>query len=136
VPNPLAKGYPEGWAAVYDPGTQRTYVFGDTLLLSYDARSDTWTTQEPGPDWPRPVEVAGQRVDPLARAGHALVHDPYNSRLMVLGGSVRPKGDEPGGVGREAPDVATDDVWAYDPRSSAWTRLLAASDRPASLGPG
>jgi hypothetical protein len=55
-----------------------------------------------------------------------MVYDPIAGRMIVLGGSVRPVGEVPGGLSdEEAP--AVDDVWAYDLASNTWTQLLAPS---------
>lgn len=136
VPNTLENGFPAGWAAAFDPGTERTYVFGDTALLSYDAGEDRWTVHERGPGWPSANGRGKPSLDPLARAGHALVADPVNGRLIVLGGSVRRSGEPTGGAEPDGPSVATDDVWAYDPVFTTWTKLLGRSEQPASIGPG
>jgi hypothetical protein len=126
VPNTLPGGYPAGWAAAFDPQQGRTVLFADTAVLAYDAAANAWTTIERGPGWPTGCTVAGVAVDPTARVGHQMVYDPITGRMIVLGGSVRPVGEAPGGLSdEEAP--AVDDVWAYHLASNTWTQLLAPS---------
>jgi hypothetical protein len=131
VPNTLPGGYPAGWVAAFDPQQGRTVLFADTAVLAYDAAGDTWTTVERGPGWPTGCTVAGVAVAPTARVGHQMVYDPISGHLVVLGGSVRPVGEPPGGLpDEEAPPA--DDVWAYHLASNTWTQLLA----PSATSPG
>lgn len=137
MPRTLAGGYPErGRAAAFDPVTERTWWFGDSAMLGYDARSDTWTAAVRDAGWPAPLTIGGVAVDPTARLVDAMTRDPANSRMVVIGGWVRPAGEQPGGFVPEGQLVATDDVWAYEPATNTWTLLLAPSDSPASYGPG
>jgi len=52
---------------------------------------------------------------------------PDNQRMVVLGGSVRPVGEPPGGLTYDEEAPANDDVWAYHLASNTWTQLLAPS---------
>jgi hypothetical protein len=125
------------WVMVFDPVTERTWLFSDTVMLAYDARADGWTVADRGAGWPTSALIGGVEVDPMARLAGAMLVDPANGRLVVLGGWVRPVGDQVGGSTRDVDDLyASDDVWAYDPVANAWTLLLAASAEPASMGPG
>lgn len=137
VPDTLAGGYPtSGWAAAFDPATGRTWWFADTAMLGYDARSDAWVVAERSAGWPAPTVLGQAQVDPTARIVSTMVFDPVNGRLVVIGGRVRPVGDPVGGFVGPTSMRPTDDVWAYQPATNTWTRLLAASAAPASYGPG
>lgn len=137
VPRTLAGGYPpRGWAAAFDPRTERTWWFADTAMLGYDARADRWTVARRDAGWPGPLTIGGVDVDPTARLVDGMVLDPVNGRLVVVGGWVRPTGLESGGFVGGGDLLATDDVWAYTPQTNTWTMLLAPSDAPASYGPG
>ena len=137
IPDTLEGGYPAGgWATAFDPGTRRTWLFADTAMLGYDARSDDWVVAERDVGWPESMQLGDVEVDPIARSIDSMVLDPVNGRLVVFGGFVRPVGDPVGGFVEEGSMLATDDVWAYDPAANTWTMLLAPSDAPASFGPG
>lgn len=125
------------WVMAFEPVTERTWLFSDTVMLAYDARADEWTVADRGAGWPTSALIGGVEVDPMARLSGAMLVDPANGRLVVLGGWVRPVGDQVGGFTRDVDDLyASDDVWAYDPVANAWTLLLAASAEPASAEPG
>jgi len=137
IPNTLAGGYPStGWATAFEPVSGRTWLFSDTAMLGYDALADDWVVAERGSGWPESVMLGDVEVDPMARTVGGMVLDPVNHRLVIIGGEVRPIGDAVGGFVREGSLLPTDDVWAYDPSANNWTLLLAASDEPASVGPG
>ncbi len=137
IPNTLDGGYPSnGWAMAFEPVSGRTWLFGDTAMLGYDALVDDWVVAERGSGWPESVMLGELEVDPMARTAGGMVLDPVNDRLVVIGGEVRPIGDAVGGFVDEGSLLPTDDVWAYDPSANNWTLLLAASDEPASVGPG
>jgi hypothetical protein len=137
IPNTLDGGYPSnGWAMAFEPVSGRTWLFADTAMLGYDALADDWVVAERGSGWPESVMLGDVEVDPMARTAGGMVLDPVNDRLVVIGGEVRLIGDAVGGFVDEGSLLPTDDVWAYDPSANNWTLLLAASDEPASVGPG
>ena len=138
IPDTLPNGYPStGWATAFDPVTERTWLFADTAMLGYDAGADDWVVAERGtPARPASMTLGDEAVDPTARVVSTMVVDPMNDRLVVIGGQVRPEGEDPGGWIGENALLPTDDVWAYQPASNTWTMLLAPSQAPASYGPG
>ena len=137
VPDTLAGGYPgSGWAAAFDPETERTLWFADTAMLGYDATDDDWVLAERDAGWPESMTIGDVEVDPAARIVGTMVYDPVNERLVVMAGHVRPVGDPVGGFVPENSMVTADDVWAYEPATNTWAMLLAPSAAPASYGPG
>ncbi len=77
--------------AAFDPVSQRTFVLMGGQLATYQTGSHQWDVVYPGPGWPskvRPLETeSGGLAGPLARAGHSLVYDPVNQRMLVYGGT-------------------------------------------------
>jgi hypothetical protein len=111
-PPPLNTGYVEaGTEVAYDVAAGRTVVFSDGYLGIYDATADEWQGYTSLPGWPTPGDTG-----PLARMGHALVYDPFNERVLLLGGSYRGEDDFHAG----------DDVWALDIETMEWLELLAS----------
>jgi hypothetical protein len=101
----------------YDEAVERTVVFGRLGAVAYDAASDRWELLTA--DW-------DCQVGPTHRTGHAMVYDPVNRRLVVVGGTVF----------RGTDWVAADDVIAFDPATRGWTTLLAPTVRyPACPAP-
>jgi hypothetical protein len=118
--------FASGGEIAYDEAARRTVVFSDGVVVAYDARADTWETLDQAPR-----DADGMPQGPRARLGHSMVYDPWNERIVVLGGSARlPDG------WRDA-----DDVLAFDMATRAWTVLLppgepyppAASPSPSPL---
>lgn len=138
VPRTLAGGYPGGYgfALAFDPVTARTWAFGDTAMLGYDAVADDWVVAERDAGWPDSMMLGDVEVDPTARIVGTMIADPVNQRLVVIGGEVRRVGDQAGGFIKEGSLLVTDDVWAYDPAANTWTMLLGPSGAPATFGPG
>lgn len=137
APNTLPNGNPgDGFALAFDPVTGRTWAFGDTAMLGYDATADDWVVAERDAGWPESMLIGGTEVDPVARSVRTMLVDAPRGRLIVIGGNVRPAGGSAGGFVPESGWVATDDVWAYEPATNTWTMLLGPSDAPASSGPG
>ena len=137
VPKTLPNGYPgDGFALAFDPVTARTWAFGDTAMLGYDATTYDWVVAERDAGWPAPMLVGGTQVDPVARTVRMMVVDARTGRLIVIGGVVRPAGGPAGGFVPEPGWVETDDIWAYQPAANTWTLLLGPSDAPASYQPG
>lgn len=137
VPETLPNGYPGNWFALaFDPVTARTWAFGDTAMLGYDATADDWLVADRDAGWPDSMMIGDTEVDPMARSVRQIVVDPDNGRLIMIGGNVRRAGETPGGFAKESDWVATDDVWAYEPATNTWTMMLGPSGAPASYGPG
>ena len=104
--------------AAFDPVSQRTFVLMGGQLATYQTGSHQWDVVYPGPGWPskvRPLETeSGGLAGPLARAGHSLVYDPVNQRMLVYGGTwLTTEGK-----------THTGDVWAYDVPTNTWTELV------------
>lgn len=136
MPQTLPNGYPGDWFALaFDPVTARTWAFGDTAMLGYDATADDWVTAEHDAGWPESMTIGDTEVDPMARRINQMVADT-SGRLIVIGGTVRRAGETPGGFVKESGWVPTDDVWSYQPATNTWTMLLGPSNTPASYGSG
>jgi hypothetical protein len=137
VPRTLPGGYPDnGFALAFDPTTARTWAFGDTAMLGYDATADDWVVAERDGGWPGTTMLGDAAVDPVARSVSTMVVDQANGRLIVISGRVREAGGTAGGFVAESAWLPTDDVWAYHPATNTWTLLLGPSAAPASYGPG
>ena len=98
----------------YDPGTDRVILFGGTAeedgnthhgdTWAYDYDTDTWTELTP-------------KRSPSARTYMAMVYEPVGERMVLFGGAwgLWPEEDTLG------------DTWAFDPRTSTWTKLRPAT---------
>ena len=93
-----------------DPDAGRLYVFGGRA--GGDALGDLWSFDAPTGQW-NEVLVDGPRPDP--RFGHTAIYDAVGRQLVVALG--------------QAGGTFFDDVWAFDPASSAWSSLGASSAR-------
>ena len=107
-------GLPGGGEIAYDQSAQRTVIFSDGVLATYDATQDRWDKVP----LPRSLFNPLTETGPLARMDHVMVYDPVNERIVILGGWVRPSQN----TGSEWPDA--DDVWAYKVASNTWTELV------------
>lgn len=120
--------FPLGTEVAYDTTTRKTVVFADSKLVTFDSTAGVWTTAAHGKGWPAegppgaplviphsdgPDELLTMTDGPLARHGHALVVDPVNGRVLMLGGEYR-GGNWPKGT----------DVWAYDVNTNTWTMVV------------
>ncbi|MCU0479402.1 MAG: hypothetical protein MUE92_11800 [Chloroflexi bacterium] len=103
-----------GAAIAYDERAQRVIVLIGGHAFAYDAAADRWDTL---------FEPAGTGPGELARAGHPMVYDPVNRRLVVLAGDF--DGD---------PDPV-EAVLAFDTTTREWTVLLEPSRVPPSPSP-
>lgn len=128
--------FPWGGEAVYDTTAGQTVVFADGKLVTFDAATGAWTTAAHGKGWPPedppdpggtvirhtdgPDEILTGTVGPLARHGHALVDDPVNGRVLMLGGNFR------SGKDADNPWDEGTDVWAYDVDTNTWTVVVPA----------
>lgn len=115
-----------GWWAMgtemaYDEASRNSVVFADASVAAFDAITNEWTVAKPTTNWPTGSTEGALReqfgplyFSPLARLHHALVDDPVNDRVIVLGGSVRTYTEWEEGT----------DAWAYDPSANAWIELV------------
>jgi len=102
-----------GRQIAFDERRERTLVFGQGTVAAYDARTGDWQllAGDPSEGW------GGDRLPGLG-AGYAMVCDPLNDRLLVIGGT---HADEAQGW------VGTDGVLAFDLVTDEWRELLAPS---------
>lgn len=125
--------FPWGGEVAYDTTHRKTVVFADSKLVTFDAATGVWTTAAHGKGWPAeappgpplvirhtdgPDELLTMTVGPLARHGHALVDDPVNGRVLMLGGQYR------SGKDADNPWDEGTDVWAYDVDTNTWTIVV------------
>lgn len=107
---------PRAWhQMVYDPGTDRIFLFGggsrdelDAIAWTFDANSSTW----------EPLETEG----PATRWGAAIAIDPASRRLTVIGGQ-GPVVRQIGSAGTATEVRFLSDVWSYDLESETWTEF-------------
>ncbi|HZW45367.1 MAG TPA: kelch repeat-containing protein [Dermatophilaceae bacterium] len=100
-----------GGELAYDQSAQRTVLFSDGVLATYDATQDRWANVPLPGSLFNPLTKTG----PLARTDHTMVYDPVNERIVILGGTVR--------TSQTTWSVA-DDAWAYNVASNTWTELV------------
>ena len=126
--------FPWGTEVAYDPTTRKTVVFADGELVTFDATTGVWTIAPHGKGWPPPHRdppgvirqsdgpdtLHASINGPLARHGHALVHDPVNGRVLMVGGEFR------SGKDADNPWDEGTDVWAYDVDTNTWTMVVPA----------
>ena len=97
--------------AVFDPVRGDMIIFGgvaanDTASCAtwiYDAGSGTWRCRPSSP--------------PGARQMHTAVWDSLNGQMLIFGGL----------NGNTSAGSSQDDLWAYDPSSGDWTRLMSGA---------
>jgi len=102
---------PFGGEIAYDQSAQRTVIFSNGVLATYDATQDCWATVP----LPRSLFNPLTKTGPLARLYHTMVYDPVNERIVILGGEVRTS---------QTTWSEADDVWAYKVASNTWTELV------------
>ncbi len=109
---PSPRHYP---AMAYDEGSDRVILFGGALpqgrlsgeTWTYDVDTDTWTEMRPA-------------TAPSPRSSSAgMIYDPVGGRMILHGGW----------IGRESGS----DMWAYDLKTNAWTKLRDGPRSGASL---
>jgi len=97
-------------ALAYDSQSDRAILFGgfdgakDDETWAYDFDSNTWTNMNPA-------------TKPSARNGHAMAYDSQSDRVILFGGSVA--------------GSYSDETWAYDFNSNAWTNM-SPSTKPSA----
>ncbi len=103
--------------ATYDEATRRTVVTGDGVVAAYDAALHDWEIV-----WQSPAEsnAYGRGTGVHHRIGAAVVYDPINDRIVVMGGQARMLDENPFWV-------QMDDVWAFDTATATWSELLTSS---------
>jgi hypothetical protein len=107
-----------GHSMVFDPrsgkvimfgGSEGASIFGDTW--TYDLVAGAWTNLDP----------VGHPLDPSARTGQAMIHDPRVDQVLRFGGL-----DEHG--------VYHNDIWAYDSEANTWTNISLLGELPETRG--
>jgi hypothetical protein len=123
-PGPTHRGgWSEGWArplAVLDETTGQVIVVTIEGVFAYVPASDTWETLLEAP-----ADDAVEPVGPWNGINRAMVYDPVNERMVVVGGGEMwgaPGWQDSGGV------------WAFDTRTSEWIELLTSSEPPLAIG--
>jgi hypothetical protein len=109
---------------VYDPGAGAIHLWGgqtatnagDPLIWRFDAQERTWAPIT-GSDTPGPAP----------RWLHQMVHDPVTGLTYVIGGQYFQTVEIDSGTTTELD--ATDEVWAVDLVSGAWTAVTPLPDR-------
>ena len=113
----LTTGYFSLGSMAYDDAARRTVITGDGVVAAYDAALHDWEIV-----WQSPAEsnAYGRGTGVHHRIGAAVVYDPINDRIVVMGGQARMLDENPFWV-------QMDDVWAFDVGTGTWTELLPSS---------
>ena len=119
TPPPTTSGL--GYTAVWDSKDQRILFFGGTVDVGVDYFNALWSYNPAANSWTEKVPV-GQR--PPERQGHTAVWDPTTERMLVFGNTQW--------SGFEL--TFDNDLWAFDPNTSTWTRLAPAGQQPPTEG--
>lgn len=139
APPPLLCGYGEmGTEMAYDSTHGRAVAISGGEVAVFDSGTGTWsrsspdawggivefdTTWEPGTLSGSTFLPDGLPIGLIARFGHAVVSDPANERVVMLGGAARM-------IDHDMPTDfqfgwwLTADTWAYDVGDNAWTQLV------------
>ncbi len=97
---------------------QSAYLFGGRVQAGgggYENFADVWQLDFATLEW---TEIATTGEAPTPRSHPAIAHDAARDRLIVFGGNT-----STGGL----TITGTDDTWALDLTSGAWTRIAEAS---------
>jgi N-acetylneuraminic acid mutarotase len=109
-PAPSARAW---HSMVYDPGTQRAFLFGGTAeekrlkdTWAYDPKANAWVELEPEGDVPE------------RRGNHGMVFDPAAGMVILFGGSTETS--------------SFYETWSYDPQTNVWCELSPEGDIPTA----
>lgn len=97
------------------------YLFGGRVTAgggNYTNFADVWQLDFATLTW---TEIATTGTGPDPRSHAAVAHDAARNRLVIFGGNTSTSG---------LSIVGTDDTWALDLTSGAWTRIAEASAPP------
>jgi N-acetylneuraminic acid mutarotase len=105
---------------------QSAYLFGGRRQASsgYENFADVWQLDFATLEW---TEIATTGEAPTPRSHPAIAHDAGRDRLIVFGGNTSTSG---------LSIVGTDDTWALDLTSGAWTRLAEDTAPPPRYAHG
>ncbi len=109
-----------------DLAAGKIVLFGGSRLGGY--LSDTWVYDCKLRVW----EQRWPKQAPSSRAGHTLAWLPKSGRIVLAGGSSRPRGLS--GISARLGDPIRD-LWTYDVKTNTW-KLLARSKEGPTGGPG
>ncbi|HKZ59347.1 MAG TPA: kelch repeat-containing protein [Candidatus Thermoplasmatota archaeon] len=128
-PNPIVLPPNLRYAAMaYDAGSDRTVVFGGTILADltasgYPSSNETWIFDLENATW----TLKQPLVSPPARMKAAMAYDAESDRIILFGGDA---------FASSSDDSLTalgdfNDTWAYDMDSNTWTSMAPAAKPPA-----
>jgi hypothetical protein len=108
----------------FDTATGRIVTYVDNTIASYAPTSHTWQYQLDTTSWPATApDQTAKMTGPYGRMGYALIDDPVNQRVLLLGG-------QPYYWATTGTEIKTaDDVWAYNVATNAWTELVPSQTR-------
>ena len=99
---------------VYDPDSGKVILFGG-MDVAFLMLGDTWVYDPTANSW---AELTPTGSSPTARAGHAMVYEPGNGKVILFGGKT---------------DTGfLNDTWAYDPAANSWTELNPSGTPPSA----
>jgi hypothetical protein len=125
---------PQPPAIAYDEAAERTVMVGQGRSVAYDATADRWETLFETPSEDQPAECDDR---PECRAGHQMVYDAVNRRLVAYGGEVYTTCTREAVGGMQAFGMATRSwTLVVHPAPVPPVRDLAAVGAPASADPG
>jgi hypothetical protein len=109
------------FSAAYDPGYDRTVLFGGGDWAPHYpglGTNETWLYDDTSNAWAR-VNTVGS---PPKRFGSAMTYDPARGRVVLFGGCSIPSSD--------FTCTPANDLWSFDVRGGTWAEVNAATRPP------